>query len=121
MTASTRLLNFFLREIDAEERGGFAPLSRIPDSYVASQLRYYRSLGDKDRQSFRDCCAHWACACYGFVVNAPRIDHTKHPFFERWLPTRRGDFFDMRRSVPLLRAMVHRYKVDTHRGVRSSV
>ena len=51
--ASTRLINFFLREIEAEERGGFARLSRIPDSYVVSQLRYYRSLGFEVRRPDR--------------------------------------------------------------------
>lgn len=114
-----RLLDFFLREIDTEEAVGFARLSRVPDSYVASQLAYYRSLGESDARAFRNCCAHWACACYGFVVGAPRIDHAKHPFFDRWNPVRRGDLGGIRRSVPLLRAAVRQYKVDAHRGVPS--
>lgn len=112
-----RLLDFFLSEIDAEEAAGFPRLSRVPDSYVASQLAYYRSLGESDRRAFRDCCAHWACACHGFVVNAPRIDHTKHPFFDRWNCVDRWN--PVRRSVPLLRAAVQQYKIDAYRGVPS--
>lgn len=115
------LLDFFLREIDTEDAAGFPRLSRVPDSYVTSQLAYYRSLSESERRAFRDCCAHWACACYGFVVGAPRIDHTKHPFFERWNPVRRGDLAGIRRSVPMLRAAVQQYKVDAHRGVVSCV
>jgi hypothetical protein len=46
---STQLLNFFLREIDDEERGGFPRLSRIPDSQVAAQLATYRSLNSDER------------------------------------------------------------------------
>jgi hypothetical protein len=121
MVASTQLLNFFLREIDAEERGGFPRLSRIPDSQVAAKLANYRSLNNDERQAFRDCCAHWACACYGFVVNAPRIDHTRHPFFPRWQAAGSNDVFRMRHSVPMLRAAVQQYKVDARRGVRSCV
>ena len=115
------LVDFFLREINAEEQAGFPRLSRIPDSYIASQLGYYQSLDDEERRSFRDCCAYWACALYGFVVDAPRIDHTRHPFFDRWSGVRRGDFPASRRSVPLLRAAVQQYKVDAHRGVPSRV
>jgi hypothetical protein len=121
MTASTRLLNFFLREIDGEEQGGFARLLRIPDSHVVSQLSYYRSLGHEDRRSFSECCAQWACACYGFVVNAPQIDHTRHPFFERWRASARGDFSGVRRSVPRLRAAAQQYNLDAERGVPSCV
>ena len=116
-----RLLDFFLREIDVEERAGFPRLSRVSESYVASQLTYYRSLNDDDRRSFRKCCAHWACATYGFVIDAPRIDHTKHPFYERWSPTLRGDSSVWHRSVPLLRAAVQQYKIDARRGVTSCV
>lgn len=121
MDTPIRLINFFLREIDAEAQAGFPRLSRIPDSHVSAQLGYYRSLGEDDRRAFRDCCAHWASACYGFVVNAPRIDCTKHPFFDRWRPAGRGDVYGVRRSVPLLRAVVQQYKIDAHRGVPSSV
>lgn len=116
-----RLLDFFLREIDTEEAAGLPRLSRVPDSYVASQLAYFQSLGESERRAFRNCCAHWACACYGFVVNAPRVDHTTHPFFERWNPVCRGDLGGIRRSVPLLRAAVQQYKADAKRGVPSCV
>ena len=64
--------------------------------------------------------AHWACACYGFVANTPRIDHTTHPFFERWSAVR-GDLAGVRRSVPLLRAAVQQYKIDAQRGVPSCI
>ena len=116
-----RLLNFFLREIDAEEAAGFPRLSRVPDSHVESQLAYYQSLGETDRLAFLDCCAHWACWYYGFAVNAPRTRQFQHPFFDRWNPVRRGEFSDPRRSVPLLRAAVQQYKIDARRGVASCV
>ena len=99
----------------------FPRLSRVPDSWVACQLAYYQSLGESDRREFRECGAHWACANYGFVVDAPPIDHTKHPFFERWNPVNRGDLAGFRRSVPLHRALVQQYKIDAHRGIPSSV
>jgi hypothetical protein len=121
MAESTQLLSFFLREINTEERAGFPRLSRIPDSRVEAQLAYYGSLDDDTRQAFRNCCAHYAYACYGFVVNAPRIDHTRHPFFQRWKASGRSAFSRVRRSVPLLRAAVQEYKLDAHRGVRSCV
>jgi hypothetical protein len=54
-------------------------------------------------------------------VDAPRIDHTKHPFFDRWNPVGRGDLGGIRRSVPLLRAAVQQYKVDAHRRMPSCV
>ena len=116
-----RLLDFFLREIDAEEVAGFRRLSRVPDSRVASQLAYYQSLAEEDRRAFRDCCAHWAWWHYGFAVDAPQTGQFQHPFFDRWNPARRGDFSGMRRSVPLLRAAVQQYKIDAHRGVPSRV
>lgn len=118
MAVATRLLEFFRSEINAEAEAGFPRLSLIPDTQVRAQLAYDRSLSDADRTAFRDCCAHWASASYGFVVSAPPIDHTKHPFFERW----RASFnFGMPRSVPLLRAAVQQYKMDAHRGVRSCI
>jgi hypothetical protein len=116
-----RLLDFFLREIDAEEAAGFSRLSRIPDSHVAAQLAYYQSLGEVDRRAFRDCCAHWACMHYRFVVDAPATGQFQHPFFDRWNPVRRGDLYAVRRSVPLLRATVQQYEIDAHRGVASCV
>jgi hypothetical protein len=116
MEASGRLLDFFLREIEFEERSGFSRLGRVPDSHVAARLAYYRSLSDQDRQAFRDCSAHCAHACYSFVVNAPQIDHTRHPFFKMW-STR----LPRKRSVPDLRVAVQQYKMDAYRGVRSCV
>jgi hypothetical protein len=116
-----RLLDFFLREIDAEEAAGFPRLSRVPDSHVASQLAYYQSLGEEDRRGFRNCCAHWACSYYAFVVDAPPTGPFQHPFFDRWNPACRGDVPTLRRSVPLLRATVQQYKIDAHRGVASRV
>jgi hypothetical protein len=121
MDAATRLRDFFLREIDAEERAGFPRLSRIPDSDVASQITYYKSLSDEDRRSFRDCCAHWASGCYGFVINAPPPGPFSHPFFEKWNPVRRGGLSDMRRSVPYLRLVVAAFKDDARRGVPSRI
>jgi hypothetical protein len=114
-----RLLDFFLREIDGEERTGFLRLKRVPDSHAASKLGYYQSLGESDRSAFRDCCALWACACYGFVVDAPQIDHKKHPFFDRWKSGRLCEFPGLRRSVPLLRAAAQQYKIDAYHGVPS--
>lgn len=116
-----RLLGFFVHEIDAEEAAGFPRLSRVPDSRVAAQLAYYQSLDEKDRRAFRDCCAHWACWHYGFVVDAPQTGQFQHSFFERWNPVRRGDFSAAHRSVPLLRAKVQQYKIDAQRGVASCV
>jgi hypothetical protein len=121
MVASTQLLDFFLGEIDAEERDGFPRLSRVPDSQVAAKLADYRSLNNDERRAFRDCCAHWACACYGFVLNAAPIDHTRHPFFPRWKAAGSDVVFRMGHSVPMLRAAVQQYKVDARRGVRSCV
>src|SRR5438477_11313675 len=112
MAASTRLLNFFLGEIEAEERAGFPRLGRIPDSGAMAKLRYYRSLGEKDRYAFRECCAHWACSRFGFVIGTPPIDPTQHPFFEKWLAAGIGTDFGIRRSVPHLRAAIQQYKVD---------
>ena len=116
-----RLLDFFLREIDAEEAAGFPRLSRVPDSHVASQLAYYQSLREEDRRAFRDCCAHWACWYHGFAVNAPRAGQFQHPFFNRWNPVRRGGLSVVHRSVPLLRATVQQYKIDNQRGAASCV
>jgi hypothetical protein len=119
--AFSRLLNFFLQEFDTEERAEFPRLSRIPDSRVAPRLEYYKSLGEGDRRLFRECCGHTACACYGFVADVPAIDHTRHPFFERWSAAGGRRFSGLTRSVPLLRAAVQQYKLDAHRGVPSCI
>jgi hypothetical protein len=120
---SEELLDFFRREFQAEQNSGFARISRVPDSYVMANLRYYRSLGEADRAAFIDCCAHWAHANYGFVIGAPRFDHTLHPFFSRWHRPNDTNDWDLthKRNVPLLRSMVSQYKMDMHRGVPSCI
>jgi hypothetical protein len=85
MDSLKRLQDFFRAEIETEVQSDFARLERIPDSYVASKLQYYRSLDQSDRVAFLDCCAYWASVHYGFVINAPRIPPTAHPFFNKWL------------------------------------
>lgn len=121
MEASIPLLDFFRCEIEAEERGDFVRLARVPDSHVMARLGYYRSLTHGDREGFRDYGAHWAAACYGFVIGAPRIDPTPHPLYERWRAAGSDMRVALRRSVPLLRAVVQQYKIDAARGVPSSV
>src|SRR5436190_16604442 len=121
MSPSPKLLDLFRREFQIEEDTGFARLSRVPDSHVMAKLAHYRSLGQGDRLLFADCCAHWAHACYGFVVGAPAFDHTQHPFFSEWSRTLISGSRDTRRSVPLLRSVVQQYKSDTKRGVPSCV
>jgi len=119
MDLSSKLLDFFRCDFHQEERSGFARLSRVPDSSVMARLAYYRSLSDADRLAFADCCAHMAYASYGFLVNAPPIDHTKHPFFSRWSGA--NTIVGWTKSVPLLRAAVQQYKIDLKRGVKSIV
>ncbi len=122
MAPSEKLLEFFRREFQAEERTGFARLQRVPDSNVVAKLRHYALLNEADKSAFIDCCAHWAHACYGFVVGAPKFDHVQHPFFSRWVNSHRWEFnWEIERSVPHLRAMVRQYKIDKHRGVPSCV
>ncbi len=86
-----------------------------------AKLAHYRSLSQADKLAFADCCAHWAHACYGFVVGAPAFDHTQHPFFSQWSGTLTSGNWDTQKSVPLLRAAVQQYKIDTQRGIESSV
>lgn len=121
MSPSPKLLDFFRREFKTEEAAGFARLSRVPDSHVMAKLAHYRSLSPADRLAFADCCAHWAHACYGFVVGAPAFDHTQHQFFSQWSSTLISGSWDTRKSVPLLRSAVQQYKIDTKRGVSSCV
>lgn len=122
MNASERLLDFFRREFQAEERSGFARLNRVPDSHVAAKLRHYLSLCKADRAAFADCSAHWAYACYSFVVDAPKINHTQHPFFSQWAKIPRWyTNWDSVMSVPLLRTMVQQYKIDSGCGVRGAI
>ena len=117
-----RLQNFFRTEIETEVQSGFARLARVPDSYVQSKLQYYHSLGELDRMAFLDCSAYWASVHYGFVVNAPRMEPTAHPFFDRWSHGPRWNTdWDNVKSVPHLRAMVQQYKIDQHHKIPSNV
>lgn len=122
MSASAKLLDFFRREFQTEEESGFSRLSRVPDSHVMAKLAYYRSLSQADKSAFANCSAYWAHACYGFVIDAPKVDHTQHPFFSQWatstIISRR---WDVQKSVPELRAEVQQYKIDAKRGVQSYV
>ena len=121
MEPSEKLLDFFRCELFAEECSGFARLSRVPDSHVASHLDHHKSLGTADRTAYIDCCAHWAYSRYGFVIGAPLIDHTRHPFFDRWTSIAMNSERRWERSVPTLRTAVAQYKIDKYRGVRSCV
>jgi hypothetical protein len=118
---SEKLLDFFCCEVLAEDSSGFARLSRVPDSRVAAHLDYYKLLSAADRTAYVDFCAHWAHARYGFVIGAPRIDHTRHPFFDRWSEVLMNDPRRWERSVPTLRTAVAQYKIDKYRGVRSCI
>jgi hypothetical protein len=118
MNAAPKLLDFFRREFAAEERSGFSRLSRVPDTRVMAKLACYRALSQSDKLAFADCCAHWSYSCYGFVVDAPRIEHRMHPFFEQWKSLGTWNKPD---SVPVLRAAMQEYKCDMARGIRSHV
>jgi hypothetical protein len=121
MPASEKLLAFFPNEFVTEQSAGFARLRRVPDSFVEGKLRYFQSLSPTDQAHFIDCSSHWAHACYGFVVQAPEIDHTNHPFFNRWHDVNILFRFESNRNVPILRATITQYKIDKRRGVRSCV
>jgi hypothetical protein len=121
MAASEKLLAFFRSEFLAEERSGFARLKRVPDSRVEERLGWYQSLSAADRARFVDFAAHYAHRLYGFVVGAPEIDHTRHPFYARWEDPWGRFPFRSNRSVPMLRAAVSQYKMDRRRGVPSCV
>jgi hypothetical protein len=121
MVASEKLLAFFRSEFSAEERSGFARLKRLPDSRVEESLGWYQSLSAADKASFVDCAAHYAHRIYGFVISAPEIDHTKHPFSARWGDPWSRFPFQSNRNVPILRATVSQYKIDRHRCVPSCV
>jgi hypothetical protein len=121
MTLSEKLLAFFRAEFTSEERAGFARLKRVPDTYVRARLRHYQSLPPTERESFIDCCAHWAHRLYGFVIQAPEIDHTKHPFFHRWNDVFALFHFGSTETVPILRTKVGQYNLDKRRGVPSRV
>jgi hypothetical protein len=121
MTLSEKLLAFFRAEFTSEERAQFARLKRVPDSYVRARLRHYQSLSPIEKERFVDCCAHWAHRQYGFVIQAPDFDHTKHPFFHRWNDVHTLFQFGSTQSVAILRTKISQYKMDKRRGVPSSV
>ena len=106
MDSLKRLHNFFRAEVETEVQSGFARLERIPDSRVASKLRYYRSLSKADRVAFL--YSPTGLAALWFVVGAPKMPPTDHPFFDKWSAGHRWsiDWGDVK-SVPYLRAMVH--------------
>ena len=117
-----KLIAFFRAEIDAEEQWGFPRLHRIPERFLQDRLNHYRELSDTDKELYKDCSATFAAACHRFVVDAPDIDHKKHPYYERWSTFKHTLLDDPKlRSVPLFRAMIQQYKIDRHRGVPSSV
>jgi hypothetical protein len=117
-----KLIAFFRAEIDAEEQWGFPRLNRIPESFLQDRLNHYRELSDTEKERYKDCSATFAAAGHTFVVDAPNIDHTKHPYYDRWGAFNKTLLDDPNlRSVPLFRAMIQQYKIDKHRGVPSSV
>src|ERR1035441_7842088 len=99
MNPSDKLLDFLRRQLDTEEASGFARLSRVPESIVMARLQHYRSLSDADKAAFKDSAALWAHACYGFVMGAGKIDHTRHPFFPQWASTMKLGFWNKGHSV----------------------
>jgi hypothetical protein len=117
-----RLIAFFRAEIDAEEQWGFPRLNRVPERFLQDRLNHYRGLNNTEKERYKDCSATYAAACHTFVVDAPTIEHLKHPYFDQWQAFKRTLLDDPNlRSVPLFRAMVQTYKIDKHRGVPSSV
>jgi len=117
---SERLLDFFRKEFQHEERQGFPRLSRVPSTFAIAPLAHYRSLNLNERLDFIDCCACWAVACFGFVVGVD-IDHKQHPYYQQWSHAFGMQYSCSRLGVPLERACVQQYKVDARRGVASSV
>ena len=117
-----KLIAFFRAEIDAEEKWGFPRLNRIPEHFLQDRLDHYRGLSDAEKEPYKDCSATFAAACHIFVVDAPSIEHTKHPYFDRWQAFKKTLSDDPRfKSVPLFRSMIQQYKIDKLRGVQSSV
>lgn len=117
-----KLIAFFRAEIDAEEQWGFPRLHRIPEHFLQDRLNHYRGLSDSEKDRYKDCSATFAAACHTFVLDAPSIDHRKHPYFDRWQAFRKTLLDDPNlRNVPLFRAMIQQYKIDKHRGFKSSV
>jgi hypothetical protein len=121
MAASEKLFAFFRSEFVAEERSGFARLKHVPDSRVEESLGWYQSLAAADRTSFVDFVAHHAHNTYGFVIGAPALDLTKHPFYGRWDDPWARFPFRSSRNVMMLRDAVRQYKIDRQRGVPSCI
>jgi hypothetical protein len=121
MQTSAKLLNFFRGEFQAEERSGFRRLSKVPSTYVIAELAHYQSLAEPDRLAFIDCAAHWAHACYGFVIGAPEFDHKQHPYYRQWAQSFGTHYASTRRSVPLLRATVQQHKIDVQKGIEGRI
>jgi len=142
-----KLLAFFRSEFHAEGAAGFSRLKRVPESRVEESLAWHQTLSAQDRASFVDCAAHYAAANYGFVLVAERpkmaallrsgemrdlqavmeailnerVDHTKHPFLQRWADPNSRFPFQTCRNVMRLRDMVRQYKMDKKRGAPSCV
>lgn len=117
-----KLIAFFRAEIDAEERWGFPRLNGIPEHFLQDRLNHYRRLSSTEKELYKDCTATFAAACHTFVVDAPGIQHSKHPYFDRWQTYKTTLLDDPKlRSVPLFRAMIQQYKIDKYRGIPSSV
>ncbi len=114
------LFNFLRSEFRAEEESGFARLSRIPDDHTKGMLSVYSSLDSAEKAAFADCGVHWAYASYSAAWGLPRIDHTKHPFFNWWREKslNASNSFD---SVPYLRTVVQQYKIDKYRKIPSRI
>lgn len=87
-----------------------------------NKLDYYELCSVGERERFADCCALFACATYCFVLKVPRVDHTAHPYFDRFrgINISRGYKYFVK-SVPLLRSAVGQYKIDAYRGVESHI
>lgn len=118
----SRLLDFLRQEIDEEERWGFPRLSRVPDSRVQDRLKHYKLLSASEQDAFKDCSTHMAYASNAFLVDAPDIEHTAHPYYRQWTAIKRTLIDDPNfRNVPMLRAVVQQYKIDKYRKVPSVV
>jgi hypothetical protein len=115
-------LLFFALRLTQKSSGAFPRLNRVPESFLQDRLNHYRELSDTEKECYKDCAATFAAAGHTFVVDAPSIDHTKHPYFDRWGTFNKTLLDDPNlRSVPLFRAMIQQYKIDKHRGGPSSV
>ena len=78
-----KLIAFFRAEIDAEEQWGFPRLNRIPESFLRSPESLQR-IERRRKTAYKDYSATISAACHTFVVDAPSIQHTEHPYFQRW-------------------------------------